>query len=48
MDVSGKVVLEKQKTQSNQVFDLKHLAQGLYLVEVFLADEIVRKLIVVE
>ena len=48
MDISGKVVLEKQKTQPNQVLDLKHLAQGLYVVEVFLNDEIVRKLIVVE
>ena len=48
MDMSGKVVLERQKTQSNQVLDLKHLAQGLYVVEVFLNDEIVRKLIVVE
>jgi hypothetical protein len=46
--MSGKVVLERQVTQNNQVLDLKHLVQGLYIVEVFLNDEIVRKLIVVE
>jgi hypothetical protein len=48
MDMSGKVVLEKQKTQSNQVLNLQNLAQGLYVVEVFLMDEVVRKLIIVE
>jgi hypothetical protein len=48
MDMSGKVVLEKQKTQSNQVLNLQNLAQGVYVVEVFLMDEVVRKLIIVE
>jgi hypothetical protein len=48
IDMSGKVVLERQVTRNNQILDLKHLVQGLYVVEVFLNDEIVRKLIVVE
>lgn len=48
MDISGKVVLERQKIQRSEILDLKHLAQGLYVVEVFLNDGIVRKLIVVE
>jgi hypothetical protein len=48
IDMDGKVVLEKQKTQSNQVLNLQDLAQGLYVVEVFLMDEVVRKLIIVE
>lgn len=48
MDISGKVVLERQKIQRSEILDLKHLVQGLYVVEVFLNDGIVRTLIVVE
>jgi hypothetical protein len=48
LDMSGKIVVEKRKIQTTEILDLQHLAQGLYVVEIFLNDEIIRKLIIVE
>ena len=46
--ISGTVVLEKQKRQPNEVLNLEHLPQGVYVVEILLDDKTVRKLVILQ